>query len=177
MLNTLSEAVSEYAGEPVDLDSTALLPYRWSPPGENQEFDQFMRKAAKEGKSWAQTLPDTTLEAVQAQAALNGAKKNDKIQELAGSPWDDKVKERILENVLSDSEWEQFQASRKAGVSILRWAEVYDDARYARKKRTGKEGGSPSQEDVRTALNQSRLTEAQKKAFWDGYGWEKEWGE
>ena len=80
-----------------------------------------------------------------------------------------------LFSILGDKDYERLQGARKAGISIEKWCELYEDIANQKIKRTGK-SGSPSQEDVTNALKGSGLTEKQKDAIWAGYGWKGERG-
>ncbi|MBD5169316.1 MAG: hypothetical protein HDT20_04235 [Oscillibacter sp.] len=117
-----------------------------------------------EWAAWA-TSPDEDMKA--------GENKLREIRELRYSIWGDEVKDAALKGVLSDTDYERLQSAKKAGISIEKWCKLYEDIANQKIKRTGK-SGSPSQEDVTSALKGSGLTEKQKDAIWKGYGWKGE---
>ena len=65
-------------------------------------------------------------------------------------------------------------AARDANVSTLAYTDFLTDAYASARKRTGKDDASPAQSDVETALSKSNLTDRQKRAIWNSYGWKKE---
>ena len=75
--------------------------------------------------------------------------------------------------MLSGPEWERYRAARRGGVSLYDWCDFYESVKSERVLRTGK-SGSESQKDVEAVLNRMKLTDSQKTAIWNSYGWEKE---
>lgn len=96
-----------------------------------------------------------------------------KIRELQDSVWGDDVKDLFLARILGDADYGRFQEARKAGIGIETWCRLYESISREKVRRTG-QTGSPSQADVSAALERSGLTEKQKDAVWDSYGWKKE---
>lgn len=94
-----------------------------------------------------------------------------KLQELATAPWDDDVKEIAAESFMGESQFARYQAAIKANVSTLEYSDFLTDAYANARERTGKDDANPSQEDIKAALNKSRLSRSQKKAIWNSYGW------
>ena len=131
------------------------------------------------GKTWMDSLPEGTLELardleqLEPEEGADSVTKMQKIRELRDSIWGDEVKEMTLENILGDADYKRMQAARKAGISIEKWCQLYEDIADQKIKRTGK-NGSPSQADESAALEKSGLTEKQKDAIWQGYGWKGE---
>ena len=65
-------------------------------------------------------------------------------------------------------------SARKAGISVGAWCKLYVDIANAREVRTGKTG-TASKQDVALALDSVSLTDKQKDAVWESYGWESDW--
>lgn len=97
-----------------------------------------------------------------------------KLQELATAPWNDDVKEIAAESFMGESQFARYQAALKANVSTLEYSDFLTDAYASARKRTGKDDASPAQSDVETALSKSNLTDRQKRAIWNSYGWKTE---
>ena len=101
----------------------------------------------------------------------NSSRTTDKLMELAEAPWDEDVKEIAAESFMGESQLERYMAARKANVSTLDYADFLQEAYKNAADRTGKDDASPSQEDVKNALNDTKLSRSQKRAIWKSYGW------
>ena len=158
--------------------SLKSLPYRYSKPGEDPEFDQLMAAAGNLEGGWIEALPEGSAELARDLNDMDeDATDLDRILEIGYSMWGDAIKENALEKILSDNDLGRYYAAKDAGIDAMRWCEAYVFIKQARIDRTGK-NGSPSQEDVEKGLNMTDLTNAQKAAIWDSYGWKKmsPWG-
>ena len=158
----------------MEVESVKSLPFRYSAPGEDAEFDSFMQEAAESGEDWTSLLPDGTQEMADLLEANKDAKKLERYDAIATSPWGEDIKETAMENQMGDSDFKRYMAARKAKVSTLQYVDFLQDAYQHARKRTGKDDASPSQADVEAALDESGLTDAQKRAIWNSYGWKKE---
>lgn len=173
-IENIASSVESRMKEDLALDSVKSLPIRFSAPGEDPAFDALMQQAAKSGKEWFELLPPGSVELAQELDALGtDAKKLQRVVEIGGADYDDDVKYAALQLTLTDSEFEQFKAARKAGIKISLWTEIYKAVSDAKVARTGKTG-EPSQADVEKALNKFRLTTAQWWAIWKSYGWKSD---
>ena len=175
----LAENMQKRMAKEAGLERASSLPVEYSVPGENLTFDQEIMRQLTGGKTWMDSLPEGTLELardleqLEPEEGADSVTKMQKIRELRDSIWGDEVKEMTLENILGDADYKRMQAARKAGISIEKWCQLYEDIADQKIKRTGK-NGSPSQADVSAALEKSGLTEKQKDAIWQGYGWKGE---
>lgn len=158
----------------MEVESVKSLPFRYSAPGEDAEFDSFMQEAAESGEDWTSLLPDGTQEMADLLEANKDAKKLERYDAIATSPWGEDIKETAMENQMGDSDFKRYMAARKAKVSTLQYVDFLQDAYQHARKRTGKDDASPSQADVEAALDKSGLTRMQKRAIWNSYGWKKE---
>lgn len=98
----------------------------------------------------------------------------DKVREIADAPWNDDMKEMLLEDSVSEVQYKRWRAAQKAGVKLIAYTDFLDRAYRAARRRTGKDSASPSQEDVSSALEAAKLTDRQRTAIWNSYGWKKE---
>lgn len=101
-----------------------------------------------------------------------------KVREIAEAPWNDDMKEMLLEDSISETQYKRWRAAQRAGVKLITYTDFLDRAHRAARKRTGKDSASPSQEDVVSALKSTKLTDRQRTAIWDSFGWKREspWG-
>lgn len=172
----LAENMERRMAEEAGLEKTSSLPVEYRAPGEDLTFDQEIMRQLTGGGSWMDALPEGTLELARDLEQLEPEEGSDsvtrmqKIRELRYSIWGDEVKDLTLKNLLGDADYKRMQEARKAGISIEKWCEVYEAIADQKIRRTGK-SGSPSQKDVAATLNGSGLTERQKDAIWEGYGW------
>ena len=69
---------------------------------------------------------------------------------------------------IQDDYIEQYLREKK-----LDWTATVDEEEAYKNAadRTGKDDASPSQEDVKNALNDTKLSRSQKRAIWKSYGW------
>ena len=155
------------------VESVKSLPFRYSAPGEDAEFDSFMQEAAESGEDWTSLLPDGTQEMADLLEANKDAKKLERYDAIATSPWGEDIKETAMENQMGDSDFKRYMAARKAKVSTLQYVDFLQDAYQHARRRTSKSDASPSQADVEAALDKSGLTDAQKRAIWNSYGWKR----
>lgn len=175
----IQDAVERRMAKEAGLEKPSSLPVEYSAPGENLTFDQEIMWQLTRGGSWMDTLPEGTLELardleqLEPEGGADSVTKMQKIRELRDSIWGNEVKELTLENILGDADYKRMQAARKAGISIEKWCQLYEAIADHKIKRTGK-SGSPSQADVSAVLEKSGLTEKQKDAIWQGYGWKGE---
>lgn len=175
----LAENMERRMAEEAGLEKTSSLPVEYSTPGENLTFDQEIMRQLTGGKTWMDSLPEGTLdlardlEELEPEDGADSVTRMQKIRELRDSIWGDEVKDLTLHNLLGEKDYDRMRQARKAGISIEKWCEVYEDIADQKIRRTGK-SGSPSQEDVSAALKKSGLTEKQKDAIWAGYGWKGE---
>lgn len=153
------------------VESVKSLPMRYHAPGEDEEFDNFMLEAAESGKDWTDLLPDGSREMAQLLEENKDVGKLERIDAIATSPWDETIKEIAMENQMGESDYQKYMAARETGVSTLQYADFLQDAYLNAQKRTGKDDASPSQEDVKNALNDTKLSRSQKRAIWNSYGW------
>lgn len=100
-----------------------------------------------------------------------GMKNLPKMRELSEAPWDESIKELGMGYILSEKAMERYMAARDAGVGTLDYTDFLEDAYAYAIERTGKDTASPSQEDVKNALNDTKLSRSQKRAIWKSYGW------
>ena len=174
----LAENMERRMARDAGLEKPSSLPVEYSVPGEDLTFDQEVMRQLTGGKTWMDSLPEGALELARDLEQLEpeeGAEKvtnMQKIRELRDSIWGDEVKDLTLSNILGEKDYDRMQQARKAGISIEKWCEVYEDISREKLRRTGK-SGSPSQEDVTNALRGSGLTERQKDTIWRGY-WNSE---
>ena len=98
----------------------------------------------------------------------------DKVREIADAPWNDDIKEMLLEDSVSEVQYKRWRAAQKAGVKLITYTDFLDRAYRAARRRTGKDSASPSQEDVSSALEAAKLTDRQRTAIWNSYGWKRE---
>lgn len=98
----------------------------------------------------------------------------DKVREIADAPWNDDMKEMLLEDSVSEVQYKRWGAAQKAGVKLITYTDFLDRAYRAARRRTGKDSASPSQEDVSSALEAAKLTDRQRTAIWNSYGWKRE---
>lgn len=94
-----------------------------------------------------------------------------KIAEIANSNLDESLKIIAMSNVMSESQYEKYQAASSAGVSSADYAALLEEIDQNKQARGSK---STSQDDVRVALKKSNLTKRQKDAIWESYGWKTE---
>lgn len=101
-----------------------------------------------------------------------------KVREIAEAPWNDDMKEMLLEDSISETQYKRWRAAQKAGVKLIAYTDFLDRAYREARKRTGEDSASPSQEDVEKALESAKLTDRQRTAIWNSYGWKREspWG-
>lgn len=175
----LKENMERRMAKEAGLERASSLPVEYSVPGKNLTFDQEIMRQLTGGKTWMDSLPEGTLELardleqLEPEEGADSVTKMQKIRELRDSIWGDEVKDLTLKNLLGDADYQRMQAARKAGISIEKWCEAYEAIADQKIERTGK-SGSPSQADVSAALEKSGLTEKQKDAIWQGYGWKGE---
>lgn len=136
----------------------------------NSEFDSY---SAKETDQYL-TLTDAGApqrEVIGYIDDTQGMKSLEKMQELSEAPWDESIKELGMGYILSEKAMERYMAARDANVSTLAYTDFLTDAYANAQKRTEKDTASPSQEDVKNALNDTNLSRSQKRAIWKSYGW------
>lgn len=136
----------------------------------NSEFDSY---SAKETDQYL-TLTDAGApqrEVIGYIDDTQGMKNLQKMRELSEAPWDESIKELGMGYILSEKAMERYMAARDAGVGTLAYTEFLEDAYANAQKRTEKDTASPSQEDVKNALNDTNLSRSQKRAIWKSYGW------
>lgn len=92
----------------------------------------------------------------------------EKISEVANSYLDEWMKELSMSNVMSESQYAKYMDARRAGVSSSAYYKFLSKIDTLKNARGSK---SVSQEDVKTALEESGLSDAQKRAIWNSYGW------
>lgn len=95
----------------------------------------------------------------------------DKILEIAELPYDETLRELAMSNVLTETQYKKYMEARYAGVSTADYAKLLQSINDNKNKRGA---SSVSQSDVKEALERSRLTDAQKRAIWNSYGWKTE---
>ena len=95
----------------------------------------------------------------------------DKILEVANSPFDEPLKQLAMANAMTDSQFEKYQAAVRAGIKTSKYVQLLQDIAANAAERGSK---SASREDVRKALEDSDLTDAQKRAVWESYSWKTE---
>lgn len=95
----------------------------------------------------------------------------DKILEIAELPYDETLRELAMSNVLTETQYRKYMEARCAGVSTADYAKLLQSINDNKNKRGA---SSVSQSDVKEALEKSRLTDAQKRAIWNSYGWKTE---
>ena len=136
----------------------------------NSEFDSY---SAKETDQYL-TLTDAGApqrEVIGYLDETQGMKNLPKMRELSEAPWDESIKELGMGYILSEKAMERYMAARDAGVGTLDYTDFLEDAYAYAIERTGKDTASPSQEDVKNALNDTKLSRSQKRAIWKSYGW------
>lgn len=136
----------------------------------NSEFDSY---SAKETDQYL-TLTDAGApqrEVIGYIDDTQGMKNLQKMRELSEAPWDESIKELGMGYILSEKAMERYMAARDAGVGTLAYTEFLENAYANAQKRTEKDTASPSQEDVKNALNDTKLSRSQKRAIWKSYGW------
>lgn len=136
----------------------------------NSEFDSY---SAKETDQYL-TLTDAGApqrEVIGYIDDTQGMKSLEKMRELSEAPWDESIKELGMGYILSEKAMERYMAARDADVGTLDYTYFLESAYENAKKRTGKDTASPSQEDVKNALNDTKLSRSQKRAIWKSYGW------
>ena len=136
----------------------------------NSEFDSY---SAKETDQYL-TLTDAGApqrEVIGYIDDTQGMKNLQKMRELSEAPWDESIKELGMGYILSEKAMERYMAARDAGVGTLDYTEFLENAYANAQKRTEKDTASPSQEDVKNALNDTNLSRSQKRAIWKSYGW------
>lgn len=95
----------------------------------------------------------------------------DKIATIANSYLDEKMKLLAMSNAMSESQYAKYTSARAAGVSSADYAQLL---RVIAKNAAERGSKSTSQADVKAALQASDLTNKQKRAIWDSYGWKTE---
>lgn len=139
----------------------------------NSEFDSY---SAKETDQYL-TLTDAGApqrEVIGYLDETQGMKNLPKMRELSEAPWDESIKELGMGYILSEKAMERYMAARDAGVGTLDYTDFLEGAYAYAIERTGKDTASPSQEDVKNALNRTKLSRSQKRAIWNSYGWKAE---
>lgn len=152
---------------------SSSLPMRYSAPGTTPEFDRLVREG-QSGGGWISALPEGAAELAGTLDAMEDAKALDRMVAIGDSPWSEVVKEDAMEANLTGKGLERYRAARRSGVSTYAYTDFLDRAYRAARRRTGKDSASPSQEDVSSALEAAKLTDRQRTAIWNSYGWKRE---
>ncbi len=63
----------------------------------------------------------------------------DKVREIADAPWNDDIKEMLLEDSVSEVQYKRWRAAQKAGVKLITYTDFLDRAYRAARRRTGKD--------------------------------------
>jgi len=173
--DSIKKAVEERMKKALGLNSVTNLPFRYSPPGENEEFDAYVKAAIDKNTSWEDELPEDVVELAQ-DLDEQKPEKTERVLMIASFGMEQGWAEVFLRETLSEREVAQYDACRKAGVTMKEWAEAYSAIGGAAYQRTGKR--SASQEDVKTALGKMNLSNAKRTAIWNSYGYKTEspWG-
>ncbi len=173
----LKAAMEDRMKTELGVNRATSLPTRYSAPGEDPAFDRLIREGQSAG-GWIRALPEGAAELAGSLDAMEDSKTMDRLLAIGDSPWSEAVKEDAMEQNLTGKGLERYRAARRAGVSTYAYTDFLDRAYRAARKRTGKDSASLSQEDVYSALERAELTDRQRTAIWNGYGWKKEspWG-
>lgn len=175
----LKTAMENRMAKDLGLDKASSLPVEYSAPG-GGSFDQEVRRQLERGGSWKDALPKDSgdlaeaLEGLEPEDGEDSVTKRQRIREIGDSPFSDEAKELSVKRLLGAKELERYNAARKAGISVGAWCKLYVDIANAREVRTGKTG-TASKQDVALALDSVSLTDKQKDAVWESYGWESDW--
>lgn len=175
----LKTAMENRMAKDLGLDKASSLPVEYSAPG-GGSFDQEVRRQLERGGSWKDALPKDSgdlaeaLEGLEPEDGEDSVTKRQRIREIGDSPFSDEAKELSVKRLLGAKELERYNAARKSGISVGAWCKLYVDIANAREVRTGKTG-TASKQDVALALDSVSLTDKQKDAVWESYGWESDW--
>lgn len=176
----LKSAVEERMRKDLGLQKSSSLPVEYSAPGSGGSFDGEVRRQLERGGTWKDALPEGSadlagrLDALEPEEGENAVTKRQRVREIRNAPYSDEVKELSVRRLLAEKELERFEAAKKAGLSVDQWCGLYEDIAAAREARTGK-NGSASAQDVALVLDGAGLTDRQKDAVWESYGWESDW--
>lgn len=175
----LKSAMEKRMAKDLGLDKPSSLPVEYSPPGSGG-FDEEVRRQLERGGSWRDTLPKDSgdlagrLDQLKPEEGENSVTKRQRIRDIRDAPYSDEAKDLSVKRLLGKTELERFEAAKKAGISVDAWCRLYEDIASAHEKRTGK-SGSASKQDVALVLDSAALTDKQKDAVWESYGWTSDW--
>lgn len=175
----LKSAMEKRMAKDLGLDKPSSLPVEYSPPGSGG-FDEEVRRQLERGGSWKDALPKDSgdlagrLDALTPEEGADSVTKRQRIRDIRDAPYSDEAKDLSVRRLLGKTELERYEAAKKAGISVDAWCRLYEDVVSAHEKRTGK-AGSASKQDVALALDGASLTDKQKDAVWESYGWTPDW--
>ena len=175
----LKSAMEKRMAKDLGLDKPSSLPVEYSPPGSGG-FDEEVRRQLERGGSWRDTLPKDSgdlagrLDQLKPEEGENSVTKRQRIRDIRDAPYSDEAKDLSVKRLLGKTELERYEAAKKAGISVDAWCRLYEDIASAHEKRTGK-SGSASKQDVALVLDSAALTDKQKDAVWESYGWTSDW--
>lgn len=175
----LKSAMEKRMAKDLGLDKPSSLPVEYSPPGSGG-FDEEVRRQLERGGSWKDALPKDSgdlagrLDALTPEEGADSVTKRQRIRDIRDAPYSDEAKDLSVKRLLGETELKRYEDAKKAGVSVDAWCRLYEDVASAHEKRTGK-SGSASKQDVALALDGAALTDKQKDAVWESYGWTSDW--
>lgn len=175
----IKSAMEKRMAKDLGLDKASSLPVEYSPP-DSGSFDEEVRRQLERGGSWKDTLPKDSgdlagrLDQLEPEEGENSVTNRQRIRDIRDAPYSDEAKDLSVRRLLGEKELERYEAAKKAGISVDGWCRLYEDIARAHETRTGKTG-SASAQDVALALDSAALTDKQKDAVWESYGWTSDW--
>ena len=177
-VDKVRDAMEKKMKDEIGVKSVKSLPVRWEPPTENDTADEKAKKFLQllfdgEGSGgWASQFPKKVIEASKEIDVVVGDDKSiQKWLVVANGDWDEWIKELQLKSLMGDSEYSRYMSARNERISTEAYIKVLARAKEIANERGAK---SVSQGDLKAALNESKLTKAQKRAIWNSYGWKTE---
>lgn len=168
----VKSAMESKMKDDIGVQSTKSLPVRWSPPTEKdsldvktQKFFELLRLGEETG-GWTSQLPEGAVELAREVDAARDETNLDRLLIIANGYYDEWVKELLASNNLEGAAYTRYMSARGAKVSTKDYFNMLARADEIAKKRGAK---SASQKDILAALNESNLTNAQKRAIWNSY--------